>query len=33
VFLDEDMVATGDGKSKQEAEQSAATKALEARGW
>lgn len=33
VFLDDDMVATGDGKSKQEAEQSAATKALEARGW
>ncbi len=33
VFLDDDMVATGDGKSKQEAEQSAATKALEVRGW
>lgn len=33
VYLDEDLVATGDGKSKQEAEQAAALKALEVRGW
>jgi len=33
VFLDEEKVAEGEGKSKQEAEQSAAQNALEANGW
>lgn len=33
VFIKEKMVATGDGKSKQDAEQEAAKKALEVRGW
>lgn len=33
VFLSEQQVATGDGKSKQEAEQKAAEKALELKGW
>lgn len=33
VFVGKEQVATGDGKSKQEAEQSAAQKAIEAKGW
>lgn len=33
VFLDKDQIATGEGKSKQEAEQNAAQKALEVKGW
>ncbi len=33
VFLDEELVAEGSGMSKQEAEQHAARKALEAKGW
>lgn len=33
VFLGEDMVVTGEGKSKQESEQDAARKALEEKGW
>lgn len=33
VFLAAERIATGEGKSKQEAEQQAAEKALEARGW
>jgi ribonuclease-3 len=33
VYLDQDLVAEGDGMSKQEAEQVAARKALEAKGW
>lgn len=33
VHLGEEMIITGEGKSKQEAEQSAATKALEKKGW
>lgn len=33
VYAKEDLLAKGEGKSKQEAEQSAARKALEARGW
>jgi ribonuclease-3 len=33
VYLREDLVVTGDGKSKQEAEQDAAEKALELKGW
>jgi len=33
VFIGSEQVATGDGKSKQDAEQSAAAAALEARGW
>jgi len=33
VYLDEELVATGEGKSKQEAEQGAAQKALEKKGW
>jgi len=33
VFLGSDMVVTGEGKSKQEAEQDAARKALEEKGW
>lgn len=33
VHLGEEMIVTGEGKSKQEAEQSAATKALEKKGW
>jgi ribonuclease-3 len=33
VFIKEKMVATGDGKSKQDAEQEAAKKALEVKGW
>ena len=33
VYLREDLVVTGDGKSKQEAEQDAAEKALEQKGW
>lgn len=33
AYLEDDLVARGEGKSKQEAEQSAAAKALEAKGW
>ncbi|MEN9649347.1 MAG: hypothetical protein RL094_314 [Candidatus Parcubacteria bacterium] len=33
VFLSEEKVAAGDGKSKQEAEQKAAEKALQVKGW
>lgn len=33
VFLGDDLIAEGQGKSKQEAEQEAATKAIEAKGW
>lgn len=33
VFLGSELIATGDGKSKQEAEQSAARAGLEAKGW
>lgn len=33
VFLNDELVAEGEGKSKQEAEQEAAQKGLEARGW
>ena len=33
VHLGDEMIVTGEGKSKQEAEQSAATKALEKKGW
>jgi len=33
VFLNNEQVVTGEGKSKQEAEQDAAQKALEAKGW
>lgn len=33
VYLGKDMVATGEGKSKQDAEQEAAKEALKARGW
>ncbi|MDD5152415.1 MAG: ribonuclease III [Candidatus Pacebacteria bacterium] len=33
VYLDEELVGKGEGKSKQEAEQNAAAKALEAKGW
>jgi len=33
VFLGKDQVATGEGQSKQEAEQNAAQKAIEAKGW
>ena len=33
VFLREEMIVTGEGKSKQEAEQSAAEKALIEKGW
>ena len=33
VFLDEKMIADGEGRSKQEAEQNAARAALEAKGW
>ncbi len=33
VFLDEIMIAEGEGKSKQEAEQQAATKAIKEKGW
>ena len=33
VFIGKDQVATGEGQSKQEAEQMAAQKALEAKGW
>ncbi len=33
VYVGKDLVATGDGDSKQDAEQGAARKALEARGW
>lgn len=33
VFIGKDQIATGEGKSKQEAEQNAAVRALEAKGW
>jgi len=33
VYVGKDLVATGEGESKQDAEQSAARKALETRGW
>ncbi len=33
VYLDEDLIATGDGKSKQDAEQEAAKKALSLKNW
>ncbi|OGZ58624.1 MAG: ribonuclease III [Candidatus Spechtbacteria bacterium RIFCSPHIGHO2_02_FULL_43_15b] len=33
VFLDKDMVAKGEGSSKQEAQESAASNGLEAKGW
>jgi ribonuclease-3 len=33
VFLDEELVASGDGKSKQDAEQEAAKRALSVKGW
>lgn len=33
VYLDEEKIAVGEGQSKQEAEQSAATKALQKKGW
>jgi ribonuclease-3 len=33
AFLNKDLIARGEGKSKQEAEQDAAKKALEAKGW
>ncbi len=33
VYLRDDLVVTGDGKSKQEAEQAAAEKALQQKGW
>lgn len=33
LFLDKDLIAEGEGPSKQEAEQAAAKKALEAKGW
>ncbi len=33
VFLDEELVSSGDGKSKQDAEQEAAKKALAMKGW
>ncbi len=33
VYLDDDLVARGEGRSKQEAEQAAAAKALETNGW
>ena len=33
VFLGDDQIVTGEGKSKQEAEQAAALKALEKKGW
>ncbi|HEY0908095.1 MAG TPA: ribonuclease III [Candidatus Paceibacterota bacterium] len=33
VLIGKDQIATGEGKSKQEAEQNAALKALEAKGW
>jgi ribonuclease III len=33
VLIGKDQIATGDGKSKQEAEQNAALRALEAKGW
>lgn len=33
VYLDDELIAEGEGKSKQIAEQSAASKALEIRGW
>lgn len=33
VFLDEELVASGDGKSKQDAEQEAAKRALAVKGW
>jgi ribonuclease III len=33
VYIGKDQIATGEGKSKQEAEQNAALRALEAKGW
>jgi ribonuclease-3 len=33
VYISKDQIATGEGKSKQEAEQNAALRALEAKGW
>jgi len=33
VFINKEQIAIGDGKSKQEAEQSAAVRALEIKGW
>jgi dsRNA-specific ribonuclease len=33
VYLDKDLIAEGSGMSKQEAEQAAARKALEVKGW
>ena len=33
VFLDEDLIAEGEGYSKQEAEEEAAKKALSVKGW
>lgn len=33
VYLNKELIATGSGRSKQDAEQSAASKALEAKGW
>ncbi len=33
VYINRDQIATGEGKSKQEAEQNAALRALEAKGW
>lgn len=33
VYLDEELIASGDGKSKQDAEQEAAKKALSIKGW
>ncbi|MDP1625153.1 MAG: ribonuclease III [bacterium] len=33
VFINKEQIAIGDGKSKQEAEQNAAVRALEAKGW
>jgi len=33
VYLNKDLIATGDGQSKQDAEQEAAKKALETKGW
>ena len=33
VYVAEEMIATGDGQSKQEAQRKAAEKALEVKGW
>jgi dsRNA-specific ribonuclease len=33
IYLNDELVAEGEGKSKQEAQRSAAEKGLEAKGW